>query len=92
MGNAEPTPKCVAGDPNYPDHECECTSCERDRRERRELRAKRAELDAATAAMERLANRAIERLIRRGHVERADVDALRKQDAKCRRLLEEVGR
>lgn len=41
-------------------------------------------MDAATARMERLANRVIERIIRNGFVGRADVKALRDGDRACR--------
>lgn len=52
-----------------------------------ELEALRATRDREFAAMEALANRVIERVIRRGFVDRADVRALRSQDAKCRGLV-----
>lgn len=48
--------------------------------------------DAATVVMENTANRVIERIIRRGYVERDEVRKLRHGDATCRQLLEELDR
>lgn len=48
--------------------------------------------DAATVVMEKTANRVIERIIRRGYVERDEVRKLRLGDATCRQLLEELDR
>lgn len=50
------------------------------------VQAAREAMDGAIARMERTANRAVERLIRRGYVERSDVEALRAGGAECRRL------
>ena len=44
----------------------------------------RANADAAGARMERVANYVIERLIRRGYAERADVERLREADKNAR--------
>lgn len=50
----------------------------------------RADLDAATARMEALANRVIERVIRNGCVTRSDVERLRAGDLECRALAATV--
>jgi hypothetical protein len=55
----------------------------------KELRQK---LDAAGARMDHHANRCIERLIRRGFVDRSDVEELRAIDKECRELLERIER
>jgi hypothetical protein len=50
----------------------------------------RGSLDEATAIMERRANRIIERLLRQGFVERADVTKLRESDKACRAAVAAV--
>ena len=53
----------------------------------KELRVK---LDDAGVRMDRHANRCIERLIRRGFVDRSDVEKLRELDAENRGLVERI--
>lgn len=57
---------------------------------RKQKRDARSAMDEATARMERLANQVIERIIRQGYVDKADVKALRAGDAACRKAMAEA--